>query len=79
MSTFCKSNANWPPSGGGITLPQFNDFMDLTLVSGTAYRTKPEYPVEFGQEPGIVIIQADKEFSVLTDWLGNVLVQGFES
>ena len=77
MSTFgCKTNAVWP--NNQLTIPAYSEFTDLNLVSATAYQTIPQYPVEFGLEPETRIIQVDKEFSALTDWLGNILIQGFE-
>jgi len=76
MSTFgCKTNATWP--NNQLTIPAYSEFTDLNLVSATAYQTIPQYPVEYGSPPPVVI-QVDKEFSVLTNWLGNVLIQGFE-
>ena len=76
MSVFgCKTNAVWPSHQ--LTIPDYSEFNDLTLTTATAYQVIPEYPVEFGNPPAVVI-QVDNEFSVLTNWLGNVLIQGFE-
>ncbi len=60
----------------GLSIPDYSEFTDLNLVTATAYQTIPEYPIEFGRPP-VVVIEVDKEFSVLTNWLGNVLIQGF--
>lgn len=60
-----------------VSASEFGSLVDLMLVSATAYQTVPEYPVAFGKPPETVI-QVDKEFSVLTDWRGLVLTQGFE-
>ncbi len=62
--------------GGNVSPEEFGDLTDLMLVSATAYTTIPPYPVDFGRPPA-VIIEVDKEFSVMTDWLGRVLTQGF--
>lgn len=63
--------------GGKVGPEEFGSLVDLMLVSATAYTTIPEYPVAFGKPPEVVI-QVDKEFSVLTDWRGLVLTQGFQ-
>lgn len=76
MSSFnCRSNANWPNQN--LPIVDYSDFVDLQLVSATAYTTIPQYPVLFGKAPATRVIQVDKEFSVLTDWEGNVLIKGF--
>ena len=59
-----------------VSPQEFGDLTDLMLVSATAYATIPFYPVDFGRPPSVTI-EVDKEFSVLTDWLGRVLTQGF--
>jgi len=64
-----------------VSPTQFGDLTDLTLTSATAYQLIPEYPVEFGKEDdGVgdspIIIENDREFSVLADWEGNVLTEG---
>ena len=76
MSSFgCRTNAVWP--NNRLSIEDYSGFTDLNLTTATAYQTIPAYPVEFGLPPAVVI-QVDKEFSVLTDWLGNVLIKGFE-
>lgn len=76
MSAFnCKTNSNWPNQN--LTIAEYSDFVDLQLVTATAYETVPPYPVHFGKEPSPRIIMVDKEFSVLTNWEGNVLIKGF--
>lgn len=65
-----------------VSPTQFGDLTDLMLTSATAYQLIPEYPVEFGKDDGGVgdspiIIENDREFSVLADWEGNILTQGF--
>ena len=61
-------SCNWPTPG--FNLGHFNTGTDLTLVTATAYQTIGEYPVAFGD----TVIEVDKEFSVLTNWEGNVLL-----
>ena len=63
--------------GGEIGPEEFGSLVDLMLTTATAYQTIPEYPIDFGKPPEVTI-QVDKEFSVLTDWRGLVLTQGFE-
>ncbi len=73
MSVFgCRTNAVWP--NNQLTIEEYSQFSDLNLVSATAYQTIPEYPVTYGTSPGTVVIQVDREFSVLTDSDGNILL-----
>ncbi len=65
-----------------VTPTQFGDLTDLMLTTATAYELITLYPVEFGKDDNSIgdspiIIQNDREFSVLADWEGNVLTQGF--
>ena len=65
-----------------VSPSQFSELADLLLTSATAYQLVPHYPVEFGKDDeGVgdspIIIENDKEFSVLADWQGNVLTVGF--
>jgi len=63
--------------GRSVGPEEFGELADLVLVSATAYDTVPEYPVDFGKPPEVKI-EVDKEFSVLSDWRGLVLTQGFD-
>ena len=66
-----------------VSPSQFAGLADLLLTTATAYQLIPDYPVEFGKDDeGIgdspIIIDNDKEFSVLADWEGRILTLGFE-
>lgn len=59
-----------------MTPESFSEIMDLTLTTALA-RTVNEYKVEFGQPP-VVVLELETDFSVLSDWNGRVLTQGFD-
>ncbi len=65
-------SCHWPAPG--FNYNQFNTGTDLMLVSATAYEIINDYPVTYGTSPGTVVIQVDREFSVLTDSEGNILL-----